>query len=119
MQSTVLEVALVKLPDDGLEVSVLYCQLTVVPSAWAGVLYVSGVPAATDSPSLRSVQLDPPLVEYWTSKYIVEFVAVKVIVDVALPLEHDPSPVATVPVGQSEVLMVTVLTVLVPELGDL
>ena len=37
-QSTVREVELVKLPDDGLEVSVLYCQLTVVPSACAGVL---------------------------------------------------------------------------------
>ena len=90
-----------------------------VPSAWAGVLYVSGLPAETASPSLRSVQLDPPSVEYCTSKYIVELFAVRTIVDVALPLEQDPNPVTTVPLGQSEVLIVMVLNVVVPEAGDL
>ena len=44
--------------------------------------------------------------------------AVKVISEVALPLEQDPKAVETVPLAQSEVLMVMVLNVVVPETGS-
>ena len=46
-------------------------------------------------------------------------VAVKVIVDVALPLEQEPSPVATDPDAQSDESILIVLNVVVPELGSL
>ena len=89
-----------------------------VPSAWAGVAYVSGVPGETAS-SFLSVTQPSLLIWYCTSKYIVAFVAVKTIVEVAAPLEQEPRPVDTVPCPQEDVSIVIVLKVVVPVVGFL
>ena len=117
----VLDVAFVfiKDPEEGLDVPHLNCHDTVVPWACAGVAYVSGDPGDTDSPSFKSVQLDPPFVEYCTSKWTVPLVAVKIMVEVAAPFEQVPRPVDTVPLGQEDVSTVIVLKVVVPVVGFL